>query len=316
MKSGLRFKFLTGFFAAALVFAAGWGVVSAATSDPYVNTYEYNAVQEELIPRRTFIFANDALTTEIFFSPTSIDAATADPSYFDSEADAAAVTGEVLLDSPLSLNASTNVDVIPTAFVDDDWLAFIGVELSDDASFGSLSVKLTNPGASAPDNSFNVTILRQEADPPQYTSVGGIEVRLYDPGSTAVYASTGMTVANADFHENPDRTFPTAMDGLFQAYYYVPPVQGNVTNIVTYDDVITGYLVTSMTVSGVTYSITGTMGWQYRVYRGSPAVPVSLSEVVGADSFMLQSGDVIVWAYGGYGSGSLFPPHLDLPKSE
>jgi hypothetical protein len=69
-----------------------------------------------------------------------------------------------------------------------------------------------------------------------------------------------------------------------------------------------------MTIGETTYPPTETAdeGWQYRVYRnaGTQHNAVALSEFVGADSFMLRSGDIVLWKYAEFESPDLFPDSI------
>ena len=296
------------------VFAAVslFGSAFAGTTDPYLDAYDDNLDT----PVRTYVLANDETDVLFFISPRAIAAPDAPPTYFDSEADALAVgdTLNVVLDTPPSLSGADIVYYEAAENNPGEWFLQVYVSAADDQSYGSLSVEATNPGSTSDENYINVTIARQEEAPAEYTSAADIEVRVYNPGSTAVYTAAGMTVSFNDFYEDPLRTFPTALDGLIHAYYYDASFNSHVSNINWYNLIGTGYFVLSMTVDNVTYGTTSTMGWQYRVYRGAPNQPkVPLSEVVFSDSFMLEDGDVIVWAYGGLTSPILFPPNLAIP---
>jgi hypothetical protein len=292
-------------FMAALMAATAF----ADTSDPYLNAYDGDLY----MPVRTYILDSGDVTQVFYISPSAIPAPDAPPSFFDSESDALAVSFDIILDSApsMSLSGASISDKVAYEFDTDQWFLEVEVTIANDSSFGSLSVKATNPGAVPVDDAYtNVTIARQEATPWQYTSVNSVEVRIYDPASTDYYGATGMTVANTDFYEDPDlMSFPTGLDGLYHAYYY-GGIRDNVQNITTQFLSGTGTYVYSMTINGATYAIReGSTGWQYRVYDVRHFM-VPLYEFVFADAIKLQLGDIIVWKYGSFDDPDLFPSYL------
>jgi hypothetical protein len=308
MKSSLRLKFLAAVLAVGFALFAGFGAVLAATSDPYLYPYDGNFVQVY-----TYILPSSETTQEFYISPSDIEASDAPPSFFDSSADVMAVAWNIILDTPPSLSNAVSFSVEPLEVDTDQWLADVTVTLPNDGSFGSLSVKATNPGAGT---TTNVTLVRNEADDPSdytYTSADLIAVQVYDPGSTAVYSADQMVVQNIDFYETPPniRSFPTGLDGLSHAWLYAGLRTG--VTAIDYQYVSnTGDFVQSMTIDGTEYPTTGTKGWQYRVYRnaGTQHDVVPLSEFVGADSFMLRSGDIVLWKYAEFESPGLFPDSI------
>jgi hypothetical protein len=308
MKS-IKMKLICTAMLMALVMAASvCGTAVAATSDPYLNAYDYNFY----MPVRTYVLDDADVTQDFFISPSAIPAIDAPPSFFDSALDAMAVSLDIIFDTPPSIIGATITDKEAVDIGTGQWVLAVEVTISADiTSFGSLSVKATNPNAAPTTDGYtNVTIARQEPQPWSYTSVGRIEARIYDPASTAYYGATGMTVANTDFYENPDlMSFPTGLDGLYHAYYY-GGISGNVQNITTQFLSGTGTYVYSMTINGETYaSKPGDIGWQYRVYDARHFM-VPLSEVVFADVIKLIAGDIIVWKYGAVDDPNLFPDPL------
>ena len=311
MNKKLSFKFVLFTVITALLLSLG-GAAFAVTTDPYLDAYD-DALRT---PVRTYVLDNEGTEVLFFVSPRAIDAPDAPPTYFSSEEDAlaAADTINVVLDTPPSLSGTELIYPEAVEINPGEWAVQVYVAVNDDQSYGSLSVETTNPGSTSGENYINVTIARQEEEPPAYTSADQIEVRVYHPQQFTTYTATGLTVQNIDFYENPLRTFPTALDALIHAGYYDSDFYAHVTRINTGYLPSTGYYVDSITLDGTEYGTLRYDGWQYRVYRGGPNQPkVQLSEVVFSDSFMLLPGDVVVWAYGRFDSESLFPPHLDLP---
>jgi hypothetical protein len=303
MKGSLRFRFSAVIFAAASALAAGWGVVSAATSDPYLNPYDGNFTLT-----RTYVVNHNEPVETFYLSPAETIAPDAEPSFFSAGDDADAVTWDIILDSPPSISGIANLSVVSYEIEPDlSYLAEVNVSLPNDASFGSLSIKFANPSAESEASTTNVTIVRQEATPWTYTSAAGIGAWVADPASSAVYSADQMVVQNTDFYEqHPDRSFPTGLDGLRHAELY-SPISADVASIDYYYVDGIGFFVQSMTVKGTEYPTTYTDGWQYRVYRTPGYGVVPLSEFVGADSIMLRSGDIILWKYGNFNASDLFP---------
>jgi hypothetical protein len=279
------------FVAASLPMAA-----FADTSDPYLNLYDGSLS----VPIYKFVIDNDIVLQDFYVSPSATPATNAPPSFFDSAADAMAASLSIVLDTPPSISGASVAATQAIQIGANQWILEVLVAFPNDGSFGSLNVMVANPYA-VPINSAHadVTYARQEALPWQGVSAHGIEVRIYDPASTAYYGATGMTVDNNDFYENPLISFPTSLDGLYHAYYY-GGITGNVHNITTGINGM-GTYVNSMTVNGVIYGLAGNTGWQYRVYDAQQRDMVSLSEFVGADSIRLAQGDIVVWKYGAYG---------------
>jgi hypothetical protein len=301
-----RGKLLTALMAAVMMLSAA-GAAFAATSDPYLGSYQ---LEDYNNPWGTFVVENKETDVGFYISPKIIQDFNTPPTSFDNAIDAAGVKFNVILDTPPSIS-SANVTITPYDVTGNgDWMALVDVELPSDGSFGSLSIEFTNPGAPGPDNYTNVTIVRQEEEPWEYTTVNGIEARIYDPASTAFYGAVNMTVDYIDFYETPLRSFPTALDGLFHAYLY-GGIRDNVSNITMYPTIVgLGDYVYSMTIDGTLYpDQSGRIGWQYRVYDSRRNM-IPLTEYVGSDSFKLLTGDIVVWKYGLYGDSTLFPNPL------
>jgi hypothetical protein len=261
-------------------------------------------------PFLTYVLNNGDVTQVFYISPAIVQAPDAPPTFFDSESDAMAVSLDIILDTPPSISGATITDKEAYEIDTDQWFLAVEVTIPADTSFGSLSVRATNPNAVPADDAYiNVSIARQEATPWSYTSVGRIETRIYDPASTAYYGATSMTVDNTDFYENPLMSFPTGLDGLFHAFYY-GGISGNVQSITTDYWAGTGTYVDTMTINGVLYNgKTGVDGWQYRVYDARHNM-IPLSGYVGADVIKLIAGDIVVWKFGTFDDPNLFPDPL------
>jgi hypothetical protein len=312
-----RFKARSFLLAILLAFAisvAGFGTAFADTTDPYLGSYDLDPDMNPY-PWGTFVVVTSADMVQFYISPKTIEELDAPPSYFSSEEDAMNIELDITLDAPPSIASADIIDVSPIDLGTNDWVALVTVEPSFDLTFGSLTIKVTNPGSVSDENYTNVTIVRQEeADPPQETTICGIETRVYIPQGDNSYGVSRMSVDRNDFHEDIDRSFPTELDGLFHPYLYETSFNAHVTNILTLSSAGFGSFVQSMTIDRTTYMNDARTGWQYRVYDARHHL-IPLSEYVGADSFKLAAGDVGVWKYGAYGDPGLFPDPLPYPTS-
>jgi hypothetical protein len=312
MKSNLRVKFLAGVLAA-VVLAAVCGAAFASSSDPELNFYDTDLDS----PVLNFVVENEDTDVFFFISP-SLVAPDAPPTYFSSEESAQATIDSLafFLDTPPSL---TGAEVIYSEVVEIEagqWVAQVFISLPADTSFGSLSVRAVNAAAS-PETVANVSIVRQPAEP--VTSAAGVGSRIYHPENEDVYSADQMTVDWNDYHElTPDRDFPTVTDGTIHTLIS-SDVTSNVVSFVHYPSTAVGQesylwsMTISTTAGTTTYPASGDVGWEYRVYRDPDYKMVSLSEFVGTDSMMLQSGDIILWKYIDFNSSDLFPASIDLP---
>ena len=304
----LRFKgrsILLAVLLAFVVSVTGFGTAFAATSDPYMTSYElgtsgyvytYDELEWDGTPRSADVY--------LMAGPSS-DGET--PSYFTTEADALAVEWSFIDDSSLHVVQFTETGADNWG---DGWFAYAEVKILDcvtPTQFGAVSIQALNPDATDPNTGekayVNFTLQINEESPVTYISAANVGYIVYDPAGGFLQAYADTTSAG-DFYETDLRTYPTIMDGVVEmlysrliggyTYYNVPDL---------------GDTVSSLTVNEQQYVNNDKIGWQYSVYRqvGQYYTMLPMSSVVGPDAFKLLKNDIVVWKYDSYYNLNLFP---------
>jgi hypothetical protein len=217
---------------------------------------------------------------------------------------------------PGDVTVSLNTEPITGGYT-----AFATVELPDDGSAGTISVKFTNPNSIPAGAYVNVTVVRDSATA---TTPDNVAQRLYKPdGLGTYYDITGMVVPNTEFGEVSGDTLyaATGLDVLKYSFDTDdnPNPLTNLTDVTTFYTAGFGNYVYSMTIDGTPYAASGDEGWMYGTYRqvGSTATSLDLVEVtpyVGADAYIVSSRDLMIWKYGDLGTyNALFPSQITFP---
>lgn len=138
--------------------------------------------------------------------------------------------------------------------------------------------------------------------------VSGVNVRAYDASSGSfkfLKTSTGNVSTSA---VKSNINYPTAMDAI-----------SVVADSFTYDVQWGSEFLKNVTINNKNYPyMENELGWMYRVYDSTgTATPeqkmVDVSEKVGGETFDVESGQTVVWAYGDY--SVQFPENLsELPN--
>jgi hypothetical protein len=292
-------------FMAALMAASAF----AATSDPYMTSYELGA-SGYVYTYDDLPWAGRAPRTASAYLTAGPSADEETPSYFDSEADALAVKWSFIDDRSVYVVQFTDKG----AYQDTGgWVAYAVVEIFDSVTptqFGAVSIQALNPNATDPhsgENSYvNFTLQINEEGTPAYTSAPHIGYQVWDPASGTSAQVYTTTDAN-DFYETlePARTYPNLLDGVYDMKFNEFLIDDYTFGFI--DGI--GYNVQSMVVDSINYVNNARMGWQYRIYRqvGQYHVALAMSTVVGPDAPKLIEDDIVVWKYAPYDNPNLFP---------
>jgi predicted transcriptional regulator len=300
---------------AVFMVASTFGAAFAGSSDPLLNTYEF---EDPSTPYRTSVLDNGLVDVDFIISPAI--AFDGPATYFSSQEDAEAVaaTVEAKLDDPVSLSEPVDITTDVEQFGVGAWVVIVEVTLPTDESVGSLSIQAVNPLAPAPENTSGYTIIRNPAEP--LPSVSNVDVWIVNPANRSDIISTDvpLTVTYNDYpNETVYRDFPHALDATFDASLN-GAVSSRATNFQYYETPDTAIYLLSITIDRNYYGPTDSENWQYRVYRqysssAPDAAQDDLTTYVGIDAIDLLDGDIVYWAYGAFDSPGLFPPTI-TPK--
>ena len=219
----LRFKgrsILLAMLLAFVVSVTGLGAAFAATSDPYMTSYELGSSGYRYL-YNNLSFDGGLIDVQYLEVGPSSDGVT--PSYFDTQADAAAVEWSFIDDGSVYV-----VQIEAAPFNDGTgWLSRAEVYIQDvvtPTQFGSVSIQALNPNAIDPNSGekayVNLTLQINEDSPATYTSAGNVRYVLYDPAdprgvaSADIYATTNAN----DYYEDDNRSYPTGTDGVYEMW--------------------------------------------------------------------------------------------------
>lgn len=295
------------------LFATFGAVAVAGTNDPYLMPYDEAGGG---LYQYTHILGNADTEAYITFGPGIDIGGQLFPSYYDSAVDAENVSFKIIEDDGIS-GAEVNLWAAFDAGTN-QWATEAVIELPDDGSHGSVSVKITNNNSGI---STNITVARNEADPASDTSAR-IWLQVYDPADPTgnlEYENRYDAPSNAFYENWGSRSYPTALDALTQAWtfpiYPTPTYIPELTNVSTLYVPGEGDFVTSMTVNGTVWSSDDVtqVGWLYAIYRATETpgeyARVEIGKYVGSDCYKLFAGDLIMWKYGNWETqyDALFP---------
>jgi hypothetical protein len=291
---------------------------NAATSDGWMMSYDLSG------GGFTYTYVLAPTDTEVYIQvgPATLDGSTGTlvPSYFSDQDDADAFALGLMDNDPdyvefmtgdgLSAGTVVYADSY-TVSASTDWAVEAVIDIPDDDTYGSQSVKITNPEGTAPNNYLNITIVRNEAGAPTPDTVANVDVWVFDPADDSGrlhYSSGTKNILSNTYYENDDPsyiTYPTGFDALFATWYNSTiPELTSIRIALPYTPWI-GDFVYSMTVAGEPYATVydGALwsGWFSALYRNDTASGeyerVEIGERIGGSSYACQPGDIIVWKY-------------------
>jgi hypothetical protein len=291
---------------------------NAATSDGWMMSYDLSGGE------LTYSYVLAPGETEIYIQvgPATMDVSAGElvPSYFSNQTDADELAEGMLDNDPDYIEFMTGDGLLTgtvvyaasyVAYSSTDWGVEAIIELSDFDSYGALSVKITNPEGTGPNNYVNLTIARNEADAPTPDTVANVDVWVYDPADTTGrlhYSSGTKSILSNEFYENADPsyiTYPTGLDALFSTWYEttIPEV-----TVIQTERPVTPWIgdrVVSMNVNDITYAAEGEgviqTSWFSALYRNDTASGeyerLEIGQRIGGSSYYCQPGDILVWKY-------------------